>query len=71
MTVAAPVRCVCGRLLADPVSRAAGLGPVCRRRLAGRTEPRVSIPRPNPGTEPMDGQTELPLTDHQPTLWSL
>lgn len=67
----APVRCACGRLLADPVSRARGLGPVCAKRLQGRTArpPRITSPTTDP--EPIPGQTELQLVDHQPTLWSL
>lgn len=32
-----PRSCVCGRLLREPGSIALGLGPVCRRKLAGRT----------------------------------
>jgi hypothetical protein len=36
-----PVRCPCGRLLTDPVSRARGLGPVCYRRSRGRTRRRL------------------------------
>ncbi|MGW6531416.1 DUF6011 domain-containing protein [Streptomyces venezuelae] len=66
-----PGRCVCGRLLADPVSRGRGLGPVCARRLQGRTARRSALPRPAVTPDPIPGQTELPLTDHQPTLWSL
>ncbi|MFF2650563.1 DUF6011 domain-containing protein [Streptomyces sp. NPDC058045] len=60
---------MCGRLLHDPVSRVRGLGPVCARRLHGQP-----AARPMPATPSVDripGQTELPLIDHQPTLWSL
>ncbi|MFB6593962.1 hypothetical protein [Streptomyces diastaticus] len=55
----------CGRALRRP--RPSGLGPVCERRRRG---PRATIPAPRPdGVLP--GQTELPLTDHQPSLWSI
>ncbi|WP_353963261.1 DUF6011 domain-containing protein [Streptomyces sp. NBC_01549] len=66
-----PVTCVCGRLLRDPASRVRGLGPVCARRLQGRTAPRPSIASPTNRSEPIPGQTELPLVEHQPTLWSI
>ncbi|WP_411078486.1 DUF6011 domain-containing protein [Streptomyces sp. cmx-10-25] len=35
----APVKCVCGRPLTDPVSRGRGLGPRCFKRLRGRPAP--------------------------------
>ncbi|MEV8353159.1 DUF6011 domain-containing protein [Streptomyces niveus] len=61
---------VCGRRLRTEASRARGAGPVCWR----ATRPPVHRPptadlaaRP----EPIPGQTELELTPHQPTLWSL
>lgn len=44
------------------------------RRTASASAPRTPArrtaepPAPEP---PIEGQTELPLTDHQPTLWSL
>lgn len=62
-----PVTCACGRTLADPVSRSRGLGPVCWRKLHGRTtrQPRRSRP---PTTGPGPGQPELPL-DNQLDLW--
>lgn len=61
-------RCgLCGRVLADPVSRARGVGPVCFRASGGRTAPRVPVPEAGP----IPGQTELPLVEHQPSLWSL
>lgn len=65
-------RCICGRPLSDPVSRARGLGPVCYRRLRGRTQHRtVAAAAPPAGPVPVtDGQDELPLTE-QPTLWNL
>lgn len=67
-----PRRCVCGRLLRDPVSRARGLGPTCWRRLRGDSRPRRAPAAPPATPVPViDGQTELPLTEQQPTLWSL
>ncbi|MFI1324573.1 DUF6011 domain-containing protein [Streptomyces rochei] len=39
----APVRCVCGRPLTDPVSRGRGLGPRCYKRLRGRPERRRRV----------------------------
>lgn len=58
---AEPVECACGKPLRDPVSRARGLGPVCWRKLHGRTHrrPRVVSPTAAPGP----GQDELPLAD--------
>jgi len=64
-----PVICPCGRLLRDPVSRARGLGPVCHRRLSGRTAPRVRKPAQASASQPIPGQDELPLND-QLDLWS-
>lgn len=65
-------RCLCGRLLTDPASRARGLGPTCFRRLHGHTAPRRTPTTPPTTPAPViDGQTELPLREHQPTLWSL
>lgn len=66
-----PVKCVCGRLLRDPVSRARGIGPICAKRLQARTAPRPRPPAPSTGREPIPGQDELPLVEIQPTLWSL
>jgi len=71
MPSAEPVRCRCGRPLRDPVSRARGLGPVCARRLGLATRHPPAIRATDAPVEPMPGQTELPLIDHQPTLWSL
>ncbi|MFZ3569934.1 DUF6011 domain-containing protein [Streptomyces sp. BH097] len=64
-------RCICGRRLTDPISRARGLGPKCYRRLHGAAErrPAATPPPPVPGPA-IEGQAELPLTD-QPALWSL
>ncbi|MGA5009032.1 hypothetical protein ACPCDX_29090 [Streptomyces koyangensis] len=44
-----------------------GLGPVCERQ---QRTVRATIPAPRPD-DILPGQTELALTDHQPTLWSL
>lgn len=68
-------RCaLCGRLLADPASRARGLGPVCFRRSGGRPGPRALRPRPPgaPGVPvpEIPGQAELPLSPRQTSLWS-
>jgi hypothetical protein len=61
-----PVRCACGRLLADPRSKARGLGPVCFRRLhPRRARTRLRRPAAGPG---FPGQDELPLVE-QPTLY--
>lgn len=59
-----PLRCPCGRLLTDPVSRARGLGPVCFRRLRGRTRPRrrtvgTHISAPHPRAIPVRRPTQL------------
>ncbi|MFE6716808.1 hypothetical protein ACFVDU_04370 [Streptomyces albidoflavus] len=40
---------------------------MCERKQRG---PRATIPAPRPD-DTLPGQTELPLTDHQPSLWSL
>lgn len=64
-------RCAaCGRRLRNP--SLSGLGPVCARRL-GRTAAPSKRARTTPPAVPVHvpGQTELPLQDHQPTLWSL
>ncbi|MEU2755957.1 hypothetical protein [Streptomyces albidoflavus] len=55
----------CGRPLRR--LRPSGLGPVCERRRRG---PRATIPAPR-SDDVLPGQTELPLADHQPSLWSL
>lgn len=56
----APVRCPCGRLLRDPVSVTRGIGPVCERRLSGRTAPRAALPAPVLTPTPhAPGQTAL------------
>ncbi|WP_338699147.1 DUF6011 domain-containing protein [Streptomyces sp. Q6] len=71
-TALGPRRCVCGRQLRDPVSRARGYGPKCWRRLRGDTTTRRTPVTPPAAPAPViDGQTELPLAEHQPTLWSL
>ena len=60
----------CGRLLASEASRARGYGPVCWRALTARTALLVVVPAQTiPDVIP--GQVELPLVEHQPTLWSL
>jgi hypothetical protein len=63
-------RClVCGRRLVRPSPT--GLGPVCARRRSATARKPVAIRPADARSEPIPGQTELPLTDHQPTLWSL
>lgn len=63
-------RCAaCGRRLRQ--SSPSGLGPVCARRLGVTTRRAPAIRSPDVPPAPMPGQTELPLTEHQPTLWSL
>lgn len=67
----------CGRWLTTPESVALGYGRVCAERHSIPTGRRTVPARPAPArvAEPAvahcDGQTELPLVDHQPTLWSL
>lgn len=75
-------RCAgCGRTLRTSPGP---YGPTCARKLAGSPpDSRTGAPGPRLPTRrhkaPTDaptppripGQTELPLTDHQPTLWSL
>ncbi|MCM1974608.1 DUF6011 domain-containing protein [Streptomyces sp. G1] len=56
------MRCSCGRLLTDPVSRARGLGPVCYRRSRGRTRRRLigtRIPLAHPAAIPARHDTQL------------
>lgn len=61
----APACRVCGRRLADPVSQARGVGPVCDRAARKRTAV------PAPGVDVHPGQTELPLPPMQHELtWS-
>jgi hypothetical protein len=81
----ASLRCaLCKRGLRTPESRAVGVGPVCARKLAGSPPPgRTGAPSPPVAprapqrlTRPhspdvIPGQTQLPLTAMQPTLWSL
>lgn len=55
----------CGRVLRRPT--ASGCGPVCERKRRGA---RATIPAPR-ADDVLPGQTELPLIDLQPTLWSL
>ncbi|WP_282108701.1 hypothetical protein [Streptomyces sp. WAC00276] len=40
---------------------------MCERK---QRPPRATIPAPRPD-DILPGQTELPLTDHQPSLWSI
>lgn len=71
----------CGRWLTDPVSIARGYGKHCAElhgilvappaRRPSATTRRPPTTRTDPPVEPIPGQTELPLVDHQPTLWSL
>ena len=63
-----PVTCVCGRLLTDDLSRSRKLGPVCWRKLHGRTTSRPRVT--SPAAPVSAGQDELPLEPLQPTLWS-
>lgn len=58
----------CGRPLRDPVSRAAGLGPVCRRNLQPTPAERIRAVElaPTPGP----GQTVIPIPPDQLALWS-
>ena len=56
-----PVTCPCGRELTDPVSRSRGLGPVCWRKLHGRTNRRPRVP--SPAAAVSAGQDELPYAD--------
>ncbi|MFI9598881.1 hypothetical protein ACIHCX_03200 [Streptomyces sp. NPDC052043] len=60
----------CGRPLKRPSPT--GFGPVCWRRLNGRPA-RQPAPTPDLGAPVphVDGQTEIDLIHHQPTLWSL
>ncbi|MFD8771374.1 DUF6011 domain-containing protein [Streptomyces sp. NPDC059916] len=68
----APRCAACGRLLADPASKARGLGPHCARRLGGRRAARASPAAPTTAPVPhIPGQTALPLQPFQPTLESL
>lgn len=47
-------------------------GPVCARRLGLTTTTRPqAAPRLDHPADPIPGQTALPLTPMQPTLWSL
>ncbi|MEV8033946.1 hypothetical protein [Streptomyces sp. NPDC086182] len=63
-------RCgACGRRLARPSPT--GLGPVCARRLGLTSRPPTVIRSTNTQPDHIPGQTELPLVEHQPTLWSL
>jgi hypothetical protein len=74
----------CGRWLTAAVSLAVGYGPDCLRKRAGSSQDGRAAPQ-GPGvpaglsrrltathTAPLHpGQTELPLTPMQPTLWSI
>ncbi|MFJ4852423.1 DUF6011 domain-containing protein [Streptomyces sp. NPDC088730] len=59
---------VCGRVLRSERWRVRGIGPVCARRVGDRPLPRIPTPTPD---HHVDGQAELPLVHHQPSLWSL
>lgn len=68
----APRCAACGRLLRDEASKVRRLGPVCARRLGGRTAARASPVTPHAATIPhIPGQTALELQPFQPTLESL
>ena len=67
--VAPSGRCAaCGRRLKRPSS--SGLGPVCEKRL-NPTPTRPSSAAISQEIPVIPGQVELPLREHQPTLWSL
>lgn len=55
----------CGRPLIRPSP--SGMGPVCARRRGATPSRSPTIRSTNAPTDPMPGQTELPLHDHQPT----
>lgn len=68
----------CGRALRRTLGP---FGPKCAKKLAGSPPGARAAPQ-GPGVPPglsrrltaptpCDGQTEIPLVDHQPTLWSL
>ncbi|WP_371238873.1 DUF6011 domain-containing protein [Streptomyces pimonensis] len=68
----------CGRWLTSPEAVALGYGRVCAERLgiesARSARPRRLRPVLRPAdtpSEPIPGQTELPLQSIQPSLWSL
>ncbi|MGW0837494.1 DUF6011 domain-containing protein [Streptomyces prunicolor] len=65
-TAVETAKCTCGKPLRDPISIARRMGPVCWRRLNGRT-PRITTPTAEVG----EGQTALDLVEFQPTLWSV
>ncbi|MFJ5915011.1 DUF6011 domain-containing protein [Streptomyces ardesiacus] len=66
----APVKCVCGRLLTDPVSRGRGLGPRCYEKLRASSKPRPRVVGTHPASThplavpPRPGQLALDW-DHQ------
>jgi hypothetical protein len=66
-----PVTCACGRELTDPVSVSRGAGPVCWRKLHGRTtrQPRRTAP-PAAAPRPGPRQPELPYDDQLELDWS-
>lgn len=83
MTAAERRKCEggCGRWLTAAVSLAVGYGADCLRKRAGSSPTARSAPQ-GPGVPPSlsqrltaptpcPGQTELPLSPMQPTLWSL
>ena len=59
---------VCGRPLRAQKWAALRIGPTCHKRTHSRTAPHIPTPPP---PDHIPGQAELPLTHHQPTLWSL
>jgi hypothetical protein len=66
----------CGRWLTDPESQARGYGRICAERHGipvdrPATTRRPTIRTTDSSTSQIEGQAELSLTDHQPTLWSL
>jgi hypothetical protein len=67
----APRRRSCGRQLRDERSRRLGVGPKCLRAAQALSEPRVYTSASTAPVVAGPGQTELPLTEVQVTLWSL
>jgi hypothetical protein len=61
-----PRRCrVCGRNLRNPLWRAAGLGPVCARRLGLVPSRRVAVVPVRPPTAVAPGEGQLSLFDDE------
>lgn len=67
MTAPAPRCTACRRRLKHPTT--SGLGPVCEKRL--HPSPHTTTAASSGPVPVIDGQVELPLTEHQPTPWSL